>query len=149
MWYKISKSLAPTQNIALENKPSSIMEGSGFQVDFPTATKIQQSLQSHNPLEFSTTDGKKFLVLHGVFQDGKQYFDVGGGNSVAEDDLANWMREHGYDPSVDQIIACGVGNVNPNSGLNAAVNLTGTVGLTIPQTADPEGGPVTIGVQKG
>ena len=39
--------------------------------------------------------------------------------------------------------------VNTVSGLNAAVNLTGTVGLTIPQMADPEGGPVTIGVQKG
>ncbi len=145
MWYKIAQQ--NFQNIADTNSPSHISGGgnAGFSVDYPTAQNIKKSLDSHQPYHFTTTDGKQFLVLHGNYSNGVEYFDVGG-TSIAEQDLAQWMRNNGMDPTVTQILACGVGNVNPATGLHPAIDITGITNLSIPTTPPADTNPVTVGV---
>lgn len=106
------------------------------------AQKANAFAKNGNPLFFTGSDGKKYLIIHGT-PDG--YFSTGDPNVhsndnnptndgfISKDEVGDWLKSKGWDGSVN-IIACYAGRMEPISysggNIKSLFHNQGTIGLS-------------------
>ena len=131
MWYKKAQDF---QDISDSSSPSTLGSNSGITVTPSVEKQIQQAVQSHTPIQFTTTSGQTFIQIHGTANaEGEFCGEIEPGKSLCGQELLDYLqKEKGFAPS--QIIACGAGNLQGSSGFAPAFTETGVVEIGFPDT---------------
>lgn len=91
------------------------------------------------PKFFKDANGTDYLAIHGsMAQDGQMYFGgdsdpSGNGGGMNQSELADWIRQQGYNPSSTKLIACHGGQLTwlDAPGLTPAFDYNGEVELGV------------------